>query len=528
MTANLILFDTTLRDGEQAPGFSMDTDEKLQLGRALCRLGVDVIEAGFPAASPGDFAAVRRLARTLEGPRICALARCIASDIDRAAEALRDAPAARLHVFLATSAIHREHKLGCAKEEIVRRTRMGVARAREHCDDVEYSPEDASRTELEFLAEVVEAAIDAGATTINIPDTVGYAVPNEFAAVFRYLRSHVRGIDDVVLSAHCHDDLGLAAANSLAAVEAGARQVECTINGIGERAGNCALEEIVMAIKTRGDHFDITSRVDTTRLTPTSRLLSGITGVAVPPNKSIVGQNAFAHEAGIHQHGVMQHRATYEIMNAEDVGYRGDQLVLGKHSGRHALRRKVAELGFELDADAFERVFAGFKQLADRKKTVLDADLEALAIGHGEAAGGGWSIAALSASAGTGTLPTASVRLTHTDGRTADAAAVGDGPIDATFGAIASAAGRSLGDDDITLCDYQVRSVTDGEDAQGHVTVNCRHRGRQVRGHGISTDIVEASAIAFCAIVNRCESNHESGNEPCPSKPLESSGTTAS
>src|ERR1700686_1697859 len=337
----LIIFDTTLRDGEQSPGASMNLAEKLEVALALKELGVDVIEAGFPIASPGDFEAVQAIARQVEGPVICGLARCNADDIDRAWEALREAPRPRIHVFLATSAIHREFKLRMAKEEIVRRAVEGVKRAKGYCENVEFSPEDAARTELDFLAEVVERAIEAGATTVNIPDTVGFAVPSQYAAAIRHLKTTVRGIDNVVISVHCHNDLGLAVANSLIALHEGARQVECTVNGLGERAGNCALEEIVMAVRTRSDYFRLETKISTRRLLPTSRLVSRVTGIPVQRNKAIVGQNAFAHEAGIHQDGMLKHSETYEIMRPDDVGVLRTELVLGKHSGRHALSQRI-------------------------------------------------------------------------------------------------------------------------------------------------------------------------------------------
>src|SRR5580704_6385631 len=345
----VIIFDTTLRDGEQSPGCSMARAEKLRVARALADLGVDVIEAGFPAASRGDWESVNAVAREVQGAIICGLARCNREDIKLAASALADAPRHRLHVFLATSAIHRQYKLNMAQDEILRLAVDAVHMAREYCTDVEFSPEDASRTELEFLAQVVEAVIDAGATTVNIPDTVGYTVPDEFGELFRYLRQHVRGIEKATLSVHCHDDLGMAVANSLTAVVAGARQIECTINGIGERAGNCSLEEVVMALKTRAAFFNLKTNVNTSRLYPTSRLVSSITGQPIPRNKAVVGENAFAHEAGIHQHGMLKHFSTYEIMRPEDVGLTRSHLVLGKHSGRHAFRERVQELGFELD-----------------------------------------------------------------------------------------------------------------------------------------------------------------------------------
>src|SRR5436309_1695791 len=424
----LIIFDTTLRDGEQSPGASMNLSEKLEVAHALKDLGVDIIEAGFPIASPGDFEAVQAIARQVEGPVICGLARCNADDIDRAWEALRDAHRPRIHVFLATSAIHREFKLHIAKEEIIRRAIEGVRRAKSYCDDIEFSPEDASRTELDFLAEVVERAIEAGATTVNIPDTVGYAVPLQYAAAIRHLKEHVRGIDKVVISVHCHNDLGLAVANSLAALGEGARQIECTINGLGERAGNCALEEVVMAVRTRGDYFKLHTGINTRKLYHTSRLVSHVTGIQVQRNKAIVGQNAFAHEAGIHQDGMLKERSTYEIMNPEDVGLPQTELVLGKHSGRHALRQRVLDLGYHLDESQLQRVFEGFKALADRKKNIYDADIEALAetqIHEGPVL---WSLNCFHTSAGTGSLPMAAVSLTHQDGRQVLDAACGDGP----------------------------------------------------------------------------------------------------
>ncbi len=387
----VMIFDTTLRDGEQSPGCSMTRPEKLRVARALAELGVDVIEAGFPAASRGDFDSVDAVAQEVHGPIICGLARCNPDDIELAAKAVAHAQRRRVHVFLATSAIHRQYKLNMAQDEILRLAAEGVARARELCEDVEFSPEDASRTEIEFLAQVVEAAIAAGATTVNIPDTVGYTVPDEFAELFRYLRKNVRGIEDVRLSVHCHDDLGMAVANSLTAVVAGARQIECTINGIGERAGNCSLEEVVMALKTRAAFFNLTTDINTQRLYPTSRLLSSITGMPIARNKAVVGENAFAHESGIHQHGMLKHHSTYEIMRPEDVGLQRSNLVLGKHSGRHAFRDRVQALGFELDEVEFNRAFEEFKALADKKKELFDGDIEAIVLSAEGSAG--WSLA---------------------------------------------------------------------------------------------------------------------------------------
>ncbi len=494
----VIIFDTTLRDGEQSPGASMNLTEKLEVAHALRDLGVDVIEAGFPIASPGDFEAVQEIARHVEGPVICGLARCNPEDIDRAWEALRDAPRPRIHVFLATSAIHREFKLHMAKEEIIRRAVEGVTRARGYCEDVEFSPEDASRTELDFLAEVVERAVEAGATTVNIPDTVGYAVPAQYAGAIRHLKQTVRGIDNVVISVHCHNDLGLAVANSLAAIREGARQVECTINGLGERAGNCALEEIVMAIRTRTDYFGLDSSINTRRLCPTSRLVAHVTGIQVQRNKAIVGQNAFAHEAGIHQDGILKERTTYEIMKPDDVGLSETELVLGKHSGRHALRERVIELGYHLDEEQLQRVFESFKVLADRKKVVYDADIEALAEAQIHSGPVLWTLDSFHTSDGTGTLPMAAVSLVHADGRKVQDAACGDGPVDAIFKTIERITGIT-----VKLREYHVRNVTVGEDAQGEARVEVEQNGRIHRGHAVSTDVIEASAQAFLQAINR-------------------------
>ena len=496
----LTVFDTTLRDGEQAPGFSMRLPEKLELARALARLGVDVIEAGFPASSPDDHAAVKTIAEQIEGPVICGLARCTPGDIEAAATALAPATRRRMHVFLATSAIHREHKLKMAKEQILTLTREGVARAKTHTHDVEFSPEDASRTERDFLAQVVATAIEAGATTINIPDTVGYTTPAEFESLFAWLVANVPGIDGVTLSVHCHDDLGLAVANSLAAIRGGARQVECTVNGIGERAGNCSLEELVMALRTRPDQFaGVGTNIDSARLVATSRLLSSITGIAVPPNKAIVGRNAFAHEAGIHQHGVLQHAGTYEIMRPEDVGFEGQRFVLGKHSGRHAVRERLATMGHDVSDDAFESLFVAFKELADRKGEVFDEDLTALVVGHRDADERAWTLARLQTSAGTERVSTATVRVHRTGQAVIDEAATGDGPIDATFRAMTRATGYA----DAQLADYKVRNVTWGENALGQVIVTIRRGSSTVRGTGVSTDIIEASANAILDVINR-------------------------
>ncbi|MEM7204478.1 MAG: 2-isopropylmalate synthase [Planctomycetota bacterium] len=501
MNERLTVFDTTLRDGEQAPGFGMNLEEKLRVAAALVRLRVDVIEAGFPAASPGDFEAVQTIAAAAQGVGIAALCRCRTGDIDCAWDALRPAAQPRLHTFLATSPIHRQHKLGMTAAQVLDGIRAGVARARELCADVEFSAEDASRTERDFLAEAVEAAIAAGATTINLPDTVGYALPQEIAALFRFLRTTVRGIDAVTLSAHCHDDLGLAVANSLAAVRGGARQVECTMGGIGERAGNAALEEIVMAAHTRRQALGVATGIDTQKLVSTARLVADITGQPTARNKAVIGPNAFAHEAGIHQHGMLSNRATYEIMRPEDVGREASQLVLGKHSGRHALRARAAALGHDLDDARLDEVFAAFKELADRKKTVLDADLEALLLGAEVTTRGPWHLVELQTTGGTAALATAAVRVAHDDGTHHAEAAVGDGPVDATCKAIARATGHA----EAQLHEFRVHSLTVGEDAQGAVIVQGRVGPHEVRGRGVSTDIIEASARAWLEVVNRIE-----------------------
>jgi 2-isopropylmalate synthase len=503
------IFDTTLRDGEQAPGCSMTLREKLRVAKALAELNVDIIEAGFPAASPGDFESVKAIADEDFGPVICGLARCNAGDIEKVHAAVKSAARHRIHVFVATSQIHREHKLKMAKEEIIKSAVGAITLARELCDDVEFSPEDASRTELAYLAEVVTAAIEAGATTVNIPDTVGYTVPAEFDRLFRYLKEHVPGIDDVTLSVHCHDDLGMAVANSLAAVGGGARQVECTINGIGERAGNCSLEEVVMALRTRAEFFGLETGVDTTRLYPTSRLVSSITGMHVPRNKAIVGENAFAHEAGIHQHGMLQHASTYEIMRPDDVGISRSNLVLGKHSGRHAFRDRVQELGFELDEFETNRAFQEFKKLADRKKDVYDGDIEAIIMNADSTSPGPWNLQSLQVKTTTGEDASAMVTLSGEDGAEVSDNAIGDGPIAASFLALEKAT-----EIDLELKNFEVHSASVGEDAQGEVTVTVEHDGADYRGHGTSVDIVEAGARAYLEVINRVLRRRQSGAAP--------------
>jgi 2-isopropylmalate synthase len=509
MTDNQIrIFDTTLRDGEQAPGCSMTLREKLRVARSLSELNVDIIEAGFPAASPGDFDAVKAIADENLGPVICGLARCNANDIEKVHAAVKGADRHRIHVFVATSQIHREHKLKMAKEEIIKAAVGAIKMAKELCDDVEFSPEDASRTELAYLAEVVAAAVEAGATTVNIPDTVGYTVPAEFDELFRHLNKHVAGIDEITLSVHCHNDLGMAVANSLAAVRAGARQIECTINGIGERAGNCSLEEIVMALKTRSEFFGLETGVETTKLYPTSRLVSSITGMHPPRNKAIVGENAFAHEAGIHQHGMLQHASTYEIMRPEDVGLSKSNLVLGKHSGRHAFRDRVAELGFELDEFETNRAFQEFKRLADKKKDVYDGDIEAIIMNVDNASTGPWTLSSLEVQTRSNEPAEASVTLIGEDGSESQISAQGDGPIAAAFQALEQATGVML-----TLKNFELHSASIGEDAQGEVTVTVEHNGDGYRGNGTSVDIVEAGSRACLEVMNRILRRRKRGDE---------------
>jgi 2-isopropylmalate synthase len=472
----ITIFDTTLRDGEQSPGCSMTTDEKMEVAKALVELGVDVIEAGFPIASPDDFNAVQKIAREYGGQTtICGLSRCRAEDIDRAGEALKDAEKRRMHVFLATSAIHREHKLKMGKDEIVQRAIEMVERAKGFTDDVEFSPEDAARTELDFLCEVTEKAIAAGATTVNIPDTVGYSTPSNFFNIIRHLKENVSNI------------------------EAGARQVECTINGLGERAGNAALEEIVMAIQTRKDHYKVGTNINTKKLFSTSRLISRITGMLVQRNKAIVGQNAFAHEAGIHQHGMLQNRSTYEIMRPDDVGYVGTNLVLGKHSGRHAFRDRVKHLGYELDDSLVQEVFDEFISLADKKKDVYDSDIIALIEGHIGETQDQWSLERFHTVAGTDVLPTATLEMRREGfDEVFQDAATGDGPVDAIFRALERVVGIEA-----RLTDYQVRSISSGKDAQGEVMVEIKVNDRVFHGKGVSTDIVAASARAYLKALNR-------------------------
>lgn len=497
----VLIFDTTLRDGEQSPGCSMGLNEKLKLAHALEDLGVDIIEAGFPAASVGDFEAVKAIARAIRGPRITALARATKDDIERAFAAIEGAAQPRIHVFLATSAIHREFKLNMAKTEIIDRAVAGVRLARALCADVEFSPEDASRTEYDFLTEVVEAVIEAGATTINVPDTVGYTTPEEYGALFKHLSTHVRGAGRVVFSTHCHNDLGLAVANSLSAVRNGARQVECTVGGIGERAGNAALEEIVMALKTREDLFGLSTGIRTPRLLPTAKLVAGIIGQPIARNKAIVGENAFAHESGIHQHGMLKNQACYEIMRPETVGAARSTLVLGKHSGRHAFRAHVAAMGFELEEAALDEAFAEFKRLADRKKNVYDSDIEALVVRAGTSHHGSFELEELTFSSCDDASSQAQVTLKVAGGRSVSAGAVGDGPIDAAYRAIITLTGTQA-----KLKRFELRSTSEGEDAQGEATVILALNETRYRGVSLSTNIIEAGVRAILDALNQIPS----------------------
>jgi len=498
----LIIFDTTLRDGEQSPGASMTKDEKLRIAKALEKMRVDVIESGYPAASDGDFDSVQSIARTITESTICGLARVVNNDIDKAGEAIKPANRGRIHTFIATSPIHMEKKLNMSPDEVVDAAVHAVKRARQYTDDVEFSPEDAGRSEIDFLCRIIEAVIKAGATTVNIPDTVGYNLPNQYAETIRNLIERVPNSDKAIFSTHCHNDLGMAVANSLTAVLAGARQVECCINGLGERAGNAALEEIVMAVRTRQDVFPCDTGIDATQIAPTSRLVSGITGFPIQPNKAIVGANAFAHESGIHQDGVLKSRETYEIMLAQDVGWSSNRLVLGKHSGRSALRARYQDLNIEFDSEEkFNEVFRRFKELADKKHEIFDEDLQALLTEASlETMNESIQLLALKASSEMGETPCATITLS-VDGEEKTAAAKGGGPVDAAFMAI-----ESIIKSDTKLRLYSVNNITEGTDSQGEVTVRLEKESRVVNGQGADTDIVVASAKAYVNALNKLTS----------------------
>jgi 2-isopropylmalate synthase len=491
------IFDTTLRDGEQSPGISLDVAEKLEIADQLARLGVDIIEAGFPIASQGDFEAVEAIAMAVQGPTIAGLSRTGFKDVDRAWEAVRHAAKPRIHVFIATSKIHMEKKLRMTPEQVKAEAQAAVARARGYCDDVEFSPEDGYRSDPDFMCEVCQIAVDNGATTINIPDTVGFAVPEDYGKLIRYVIEQVRG--DFTVSTHCHDDLGLAVANSLAGVANGARQIECAVNGLGERAGNAALEEVVMAIKTRGDYYENCDvRVRTEELARTSRLVARLTGYHVQYNKAVVGRNAFAHEAGIHQHGVLQDRETYEIIDASSVGQEAAQIVLGKHSGRHAFADTLTKMGLNIQGDALNAAFVRFKELADKKVELTEADLEAIVAEElGTDMVHRYSVHELELHGGTATKPTAHVVLVTADEKV-EASGSGDGMIDAAIAAISQATGIHG-----KVGNFQVASVTGGSDALGAVAITVEADGRKVTGRGVATDVVEASARAYLNAVNK-------------------------
>ena len=498
------IFDTTLRDGEQSPGASMNIDEKLRIARQLEKLNVDVIEAGFPIASEGDFEAVKKIAQTVKGPEIAGLCRAQFKDIDRGWEALQFAgERGRIHTFIATSDIHMKYKLQMTPTQVLDAAVKAVKRAKSYTPNVEFSCEDAVRTNLQFLAEVVGAVIDAGATVVNIPDTVGYTIPFEYFNIIKYLKENVANINDAIISVHCHNDLGLAVANSIAAIQAGAEQVECTINGIGERAGNCSLEEFVMILRTRSDILDFKTNIFTEQLTPASRLLSTVTGIQVQPNKAIVGANAFAHEAGIHQHGVMMEKSTYEIMTPESVGLKTSVLVLGKHSGRHAFKKRLQELGYELGDDTLNKAFERFKALADLKKEIFDEDLDAIVADETLTDGEKYKLSHITVTCGSFAVATATVQM-EIDDQSVRTAELGDGPVDATMKAI-----EKLTRTKAKLQQYTVGSITGGTDALGEVTVRLAEGNNTVIGRGSSTDIIEASAKAYVNALNRLHCKKE-------------------
>jgi 2-isopropylmalate synthase len=497
----VIIFDTTLRDGEQSPGISLNAPEKLEIAHQLARLGVDVIEAGFPIASVGDFEAVRAIAREVHGPVIAGLARAHAADIERAAEAVREAERPRIHTFISTSDIHIEHQLQSTREDVLGQARAAVAHAKSFVDDVEFSPMDSTRADAEFTAEVLTAALEEGATTINIPDTVGFAMPSEYAAFLGKLYELVPGLKDVVLSVHCHDDLGLAVANSFAGLQAGARQVECAINGIGERAGNASLEEIVMLLATRADDVGLTTGVHTREIARTSRLVSRLTGYVVQPNKAIVGRNAFAHESGIHQDGVLKERSTYEIMAAGTVGVDdANSLVLGKHSGRHALKAALEELGFTVGGQALNTAFKRFKEIADKKKQVTAMDLEALVTDELRADVASYTLEWFDVEASSRRPPHATVAIRTPAGEVVQGNFTGDGPVDAIFRAINAAVRREA-----RLRDFRIDAVTSGQDALGEASVVLEIAGQSAAGQGVSTDIIEAAALAYVRALSNAE-----------------------
>jgi 2-isopropylmalate synthase len=511
MSRKVIIFDTTLRDGEQAPGCSMNLQEKLEVAKRLELLGVDVMEAGFPASSPGDLEAVKTIAAIVKNSAVAGLCRCVEKDIDAAREALSGAVGPRVHVFLATSPIHMEYKLKMTPEQVLAQAAASVKYARKFCSDVEFSAEDAFRSDPDFVCRVFGAAIAAGALTVNFPDTVGYAMPGEFGERIRYIREHTPGMERAKFSVHCHNDLGLAAANSLAAIASGADQAECTVNGIGERAGNASLEEIVMALRVRKDCLGADTRIDTTQIYAASRLVSQVTGVKVQPNKAIVGDNAFAHEAGIHQHGVLVNRATYEIMTPESIGIPKNRMVLGKHSGKHALEDRLRDMGFNVDAKTLGMIFAQFKDLADKKKAVSDRDIEALVMGAAAAVPETWKLDHWAVNTGSALGASSTIRLRRRDGVAQKEVSMGDGPIDSIFKAINSIVGK---EPELEL--YEIGAITGGSSSQGETMVKICWDGRRYNGRGVSTDIVESSIKAYISAINAMEwelSAHMPGQE---------------
>lgn len=502
------IFDTTLRDAEQTPGASLTVKEKLEIAHQLSRLNVDIIEAGFPLSSNEDFEAVRRIAHEVEGPMICGLARALPKDIERAGQALKGAPNPRIHTFIGTSEIHMQGQMRKGREDVLKMAVAAVELAKSFCDSVEFSPMDAARTEPDFLHEVIEATIAAGATTINIPDTVGYAVPEQFGALVADILAKVPNSDSAIISVHCHDDLGMAVINTLSALKNGARQAECTLNGLGERAGNASLEEVVMALRTRRDYFGLDTQIDAREIISTSRLVSRLMGIAVPPNKAIVGANAFAHSSGIHQDGVLKARNTFEIMEPKDVGLEDTEIVLTARSGRHALRHRIEELGYSLSAEELESAYARFLELADKKKEIFDEDLIEIVGGQQSEEAAHYRLDYLHAVSGTGTVPSATVRLSIGD-QVVQESAWGDGPVDATYAAIRKAT-RS----DVLLSDFAIRAITSGSQALGEVTVHLSNEGQSARGRGVSTDVVEASAEAYVSALNKLAALVEKDTHP--------------
>jgi 2-isopropylmalate synthase len=499
MGEKIFIFDTTLRDGEQSPGASMNVEEKLKVAKQLERLNIDVIEAGFPMASDGDFEAVETIAKTIERCEIAALARADITDIDRAWEAVRYAKRPKIHTFIATSDIHLKYKLKKTREQVLGDVVRAVSHAKEYTDNVEFSAEDATRSDIEYLCKVIEVAIEAGATTVNVPDTVGYTIPSEFSQIIRNIKERVPNINKAIISVHCHNDLGLAVANSLAAIQSGARQVECTINGIGERAGNASLEEIVMAIRVRKDLLDFYSDLKAEQIYPTSRLVSTITGMMVQPNKAIVGANAFAHEAGIHQNGILKEKTTYEIMTPESVGIPKTSLILGKHSGRHAFREKLKELGYELSSAELDIAFKRFKKVADKKKVVYDEDIMAVVDDEIFRVPDKYKLIHINVQSGTVTIPTATVQV-EVDGKLIQDAGFGDGPVDAALKTI-----QKIAKSNSSLVRFAVAAITGGTDAQGEVTVQIEEDGQTAIGQGASTDIIIASAKAYINALNKLD-----------------------